>query len=308
MTIIIEIKGLSKSYGKIQALKDVDLEIRDGEVHGVFGANGAGKSTLIKVLAGVTRPDSGLVEVKGLQVTDKPHEVRAICTPIEEIPMMYRTMKLYELLSMYCESIGMTRDTMDERMCEALYTTDIGDIIEKKFGNMSLGQQHRSEVARAIATGRDILLMDEPFIGIDIETKKRLKDHFKEWVKAKKGRAIIFTSHNLLENEDFVDHLTFLSQGAVRDTDTVEAIRARYLKTGFAIVVDDLEKAVLIVQDIEGIKIDKVEGKTLHVLLKDEELMKPMMKELALNDVGVVESRRIGSMEDVFTELSGVRR
>jgi ABC-2 type transport system ATP-binding protein len=201
---------------------------------------------------------------------------------------------------------GVKKEEIDDRIAEAVFLTGTSDIIEKKFGKMSLGQQHRVEVARAIATANDILLMDEPFIGIDIDTKRRLKVHFKKWVREKPGRAIVFTSHNLMENEGFVDILTFIMKGRTVETGSVDHFKTKYLKPTFVFQLDDIENGILVLQAMKDVKIDKVEDGKVWISLTKEEILKEVNKSLALKDIGVLSFKREGSVEDVFSHISEV--
>lgn len=308
MTPLVGITDLNKRYGKIQALDMANMAIEEGTIHGLFGANGAGKSTMIRIIMGITEPDSGMIELKGLDVIKRPVEARNYCTPVVEIPFLYKYMRLYDLLHFYCEISGIENEEIDDRIEEALHMTGTGGIIEKRFDKMSLGQQHRTEVARAIATANDILLMDEPFIGIDIETKRRLKIHFRKWVKAKPGRAILFTSHNLMENEGFVDVLTFLLNGRTMETGSVEHFKSKYLKPTFRFQLDNLEGGIVVIQTLPDVKIERFENDTVWVSLKKEDQVKTIIKSLSLKDIGVMNFDREGSVEDVFGSLMGVQK
>jgi len=306
MSAVVDIRNLFKRYGEIQALDGANLAVEEGKVHGLFGANGAGKSTMIRILTGVTQPDSGSVWLKGVDVVKEPTEARGYCTPIVEIPFLYKNMRLYDMLRFYCELKGTEDSEIDERMEEAVYLTGTGDIIEKRYGKMSLGQQHRSEVARAIATANDVLLMDEPFIGIDVDTKRQLKIHFKKWVKEKPGRAILFTSHNLMENEGFVDRLTFIMKGRTVETGTVDYFKSRYLKPTYIFHLDNIMEGILVIQTIGNIKVEKTEGSKVWVSLESEEQLKELNKTLTLKDIGILDIRREGSVEDVFSHIKEV--
>lgn len=303
MNPVINVEGLNRRYGKIQALDNVSLRIGEGDIHGLFGPNGAGKSTLIRVLSGITQPDSGLASIKDLDVVGEPTRAREMCTTVVEIPMLYGNMRLYDLLMFFCSMNGMNRKEAEDSMMEAVHITSIGDIMDKRFSRMSLGQQHRVEVARAIATAKDIMLMDEPFIGIDIDSKKRLKDHFRRWVKEKKGRAIIFTSHNLLENEGLVNRVSFIFRGRLIDTGSIDEIKSRYLVAGYTLDVDDTSKAVSTLSGLQGVRIEKVEGKRIWLLLEDDGLLLEVNRSLAGSGVCINQLQRSGSMEDVFTKL-----
>ncbi len=297
---------LFKRYDKVLALNQANLMVEEGTIHGLFGANGAGKSTMIRILTGITKPDAGDVSIKGVDVVSDPVQARSICTPVVEIPLLYKKMRLYEMLEFYCEIGGVKDEEIDERIEEALYLTGTGDILNKRFGKMSLGQQHRSEVARAISTSNDILLMDEPFIGIDIDTKRRLKIHFRKWVKEEPGRAILFTSHNLMENEGFVDIITFLMNGRTMETGSVDHFKNKYLKPTFMFELDDINSGILELQKMEHVKIEKVEGNKIWLSLQNEYQVKEMIKKLSINDIGVNNFQREGSVEDVFSKLMEV--
>ncbi|MCU0799908.1 MAG: ABC transporter ATP-binding protein [Candidatus Thermoplasmatota archaeon] len=303
MIPLILTRDLCKSYAKVKALDHVSLSIVEGSILGLFGANGAGKSTLIRVLSGITRPDSGSVMVKGVDVVQNPTLVRDVCSTIVEIPNFSKGMRLYDLLEYYYGLSGEEPSEMEERLKEAVYVTGTGDVLDKKFGRMSLGQQHRAEIARAIATSKDIMLLDEPFIGIDVETKKKLKDHFRKWVDERPGRAIIFTSHNLLENEEFVNSISFIKEGRIMDSGTLDYFKNKYLKASYVFEVDDISSAIITLQSLKDVQIDKFEGNNIYLTLKEEKMVKIVNKELSLRNVGILQFKRTGSVEDVFSHI-----
>jgi ABC-type multidrug transport system ATPase subunit len=308
MTELISIKGLCKTYGLIKALNHADFSVQEGEIHGLFGANGAGKSTMIRIIIGITKPDSGFINVKGIDVVNDPDKVREVCTPVVEIPFLYKDMRLFDMLDFFCELNGIYGDEKEMRIKEALYLTGTGDILDKRYGLMSLGQQHRSEVARAIATSNDIMMMDEPFIGIDIDTKRNLKIYLRKWVKEKPGRAIVFTSHNLMENEGLVDKLTFIMNGKTIETGTVDHFKSAHLKPTFILTVDNIEKARSIILKSDYARYDQEDKDKIWVSVEEEENVKKLIKELALEDIGVMGVERSGSVEDVFSKMVEVAK
>lgn len=303
MNNIITVKDLCKNYGEIKALDHADFSVEEGTIHGLFGANGAGKSTMIRIIIGITQPDSGFVNVKGLDVIREPDNARKFCTPVVEIPFLYKDMRLYDMLEFYCELNGIYGDEIDRKIEEALYLTGTGDILDKKYGQMSLGQQHRSEVARAIATANDIMMMDEPFIGIDIDTKRNLKIFLRKWVKEEPGRGIVFTSHNLMENEGLVDRLTFIMRGKTIETGTVDSFKSKHLKPTYVLTVDDTKTARDLITKTDHVRFDREEGNKIWVSLEKEETIKKLVSNLAINNVGVMGVERYGSVEDVFSKM-----
>lgn len=305
MTVLIQTIDLSKRYGNIQALDKVKLKISEGDIHGLFGANGAGKSTCIRVLTGITEPDSGDIDLVGVNVIDDPVSAREHCSTIVEIPKVHGSQTAYELLMFYGQLEGDPVEDVKDRVYEAARLTGLGELLNKKFGKMSMGQQHRTEVARAIVANKPIMMMDEPFVGIDVESKKNLKDHFKKWVKAEKGRCIIFTSHNLLENEGFVNKMSFIAQGKIIDTGTVSSFKRKYLKSMYIIEVDNVTDAIVELQKLKNVKVVGLENETIKLNLKSDKDMKAVTKALAIKDIGIIKVDKQGTMEDVFAKLAG---
>ncbi|MGA1822503.1 MAG: ABC transporter ATP-binding protein [Thermoplasmatota archaeon] len=307
MKILLSTRGLCRNFGPIKALDMVDLDLHEGEVHGLFGANGAGKSTFIRVVTGIIPPVSGSIDLMGIDVVSDPVGSREYATTIVEIPKLYQNMNLYELLRFYCQFSGMEDSAVDDRILEAVDITGCSDIAFKKFGKMSLGQQHRAEVARAIATARNILFMDEPFIGIDITTKMNLKRFFSEWVRNEPDRAVLFTSHNLLENEGFVNRLSFIENGRIVESNRIDHFRRKYLKPRYSIEVDDVAGGIIALQNMNGIRIEKFEGDIIFIEISGDARVMDVNLRLAEREIGVLQMTRIGSMEDVFTAVSEVK-
>ncbi len=208
----IEIENLTVSYGPVPALLDVSLTVPQGQLVGVIGPNGSGKSTLIKAILGFVRPDFGSVQLFG-QAADKA-KGRVAYVPQRgavdwDFPITVRAVALmgrYGYIPWWRDPSREDRRIADE----ALKTVRMWELRDRQIGQLSGGQQQRVFMARAMAQGADILLLDEPFAGVDAATERALLDVMKRTKDA--GRTLMVVHHDLATAAEYFDSLVLLKQ------------------------------------------------------------------------------------------------
>lgn len=217
MTPAVVMKGISKAFGGVKALDDVDFEVLPGEVHALLGGNGAGKSTILKVLNGVHKPDAGSIEVAGTPLTTHTPEASRAAG----IAMNFQEMSLIPTLSV-AQNIFLTREArtaqgwLDDAACEAK-AADIFAMLEVKVdpraivGDLGAGQKQLTEIAKAISQSSKVLILDEPSTALAVSDVERL---FTFLCKLKaEGVAIIYVSHRMDEIARIADRATILRDG-----------------------------------------------------------------------------------------------
>ncbi|MEM6700625.1 MAG: metal ABC transporter ATP-binding protein, partial [Bacteroidota bacterium] len=207
----ISIKGLSVSYDQKRVLTNIYLEIEAGHIYGVIGPNGAGKSTLFKAILGLTEIDSGKVEVEGASIKDKRKTVVYVPqkndldwtfpTTVFDVVMMgrYPHKRVFQRLSKSDEAMAM----------KALEEVDILHLKDRQIGELSGGQQQRVFIARALCQEAEILLLDEPFVGVDITTEEKIISILKRLTK--EGKTILVVHHDLSSVAEYFDKVILLN-------------------------------------------------------------------------------------------------
>jgi len=228
----IQTENLTKTYGKtFKALDGVSLQIKRGEVVGYVGPNGAGKTTTIKILTGLIRPTSGRAYVNGIDVVAKPRDALRSIGALIEVPGVYDYLTPHEMLTYFGRVYGMRRDVIDRRIKETLELVRLPDWEHKKTGAFSTGMLRRLAIAKAILHKPDILILDEPVLGLDpkgiMEVREMIR-HFRD-----EGMTVFLSSHLLSEVAEVCDSVIFLDKGKVVTSDSIEGIGRR---VGHAVV------------------------------------------------------------------------
>ena len=225
----IEIKGLSKSFGRTPVLRNLDLHVERGEVLTIIGPNGSGKTTLLKVLSTLTKPDAGLVRVAGFGVARSGQSVRRAIGVVTHDPLFYDDLTGYENLKYYARLFGL--GGIDRRIDGVADRLGISSRLHQRAGTMSHGTRKRFSIARALLHEPHILLMDEPESGLDQEALTRLDLIISE--ASPSDRTVVVTTHNLERATTLGHRMAIMSQGRIGfecslDTLGVEAARDVY--------------------------------------------------------------------------------
>ena len=207
----VKIERVSRRFGDVVAVDDLTLSLGRGEIMGFLGANGAGKTTTIKMLLGLVRPDSGKVEVMGGDPVDA--KVRAKIGYMPEIAYYYPYLNARELLAFYGGLCGMDRKTIRARSDALLETVGLADAAKRPLKTYSKGMLQRAGIAQALLHDPDLLVLDEPFTGLD----PLARIHFRDLMRTlrEQGKSIFFSSHELGETELLCDKVAIMKKGRV---------------------------------------------------------------------------------------------
>jgi len=210
---MLHVKAVSKRYGELVALDDVSFSVERGQIVGLLGHNGAGKTTAIKIITGYLQPDSGTVTVNGLDVVVDTRRVQALIGYLPESAPLYPELTVQSYLVTMAELRGVPSDKLLSRLAEAVYATNLQNHLTRPIGQLSKGYRQRVGLAQAILHQPELLILDEPSIGLDptqiIEMRglvRRLAEH----------STVLFSTHILSEVEALCDRVVILANGHVR--------------------------------------------------------------------------------------------
>lgn len=228
---LLEIRGVGKRFGALQALEGVDVTVEDGSFHGLIGPNGSGKSTLLKAVAGEHLPDAGTITFRDQDITlaGPAERARAGLSLKFQITAVLRSLTVYDNLLLALQSAGgvgglllsRTRRGLHGRVMQQLAAFRLADRAEEVAGSLSHGQQQWLEIAMALATGPRLLLLDEPTGGMSPEERRATGELLRP---IRGGCALVIVEHDLDFIKDLCDRLTVLDAGRVLDEGTVEEI------------------------------------------------------------------------------------
>jgi len=290
----IEVRALSKRYGAVVALDAVDLEIQSGEFLTLLGPSGSGKTTLLTVLAGFTRPDSGLVRFGEQEVTLQPPHRR-------NVGMVFQNYALFPHLDvlrnvMYPLRLRrLSRSEAEARARAALAMVDLEDLGERRIGQLSGGQQQRVALARAIVFEPPILLMDEPLSALDKNLRERMQIELRR-LHERLGMTTVYVTHDQREALTMSDRIAVLNRGRIEQ---IGSPRQIYERPATRFVGDFIGESVVLPVEIDGafaclgetrLRIERApEGAGPHVLLLRPEKLRIAREECA--EVNLLEGR-----------------
>ena len=216
--VVASLAGIHKNYGEIRALKGVDFSIRAGELVALLGPNGAGKTTAVKLLLGLLQPSAGSVRVFGGDPTNPENRMRTgAMLQVGRVPETLRVREHIDLFSSYYQ------DPMP--LSAVLAAAGLEKLSDRKFGDLSGGQRQRVLFALAICGNPDLLFLDEPTVGLDVEARRMLWDEIRQLVK--NGKTVLLTTHYLQEADALADRVAVINNGEIVAEGTPAEIKAQ---------------------------------------------------------------------------------
>ncbi|MEN6329162.1 MAG: ABC transporter ATP-binding protein [Methanobacteriaceae archaeon] len=222
--VMISIEGLSKSFGSIKALDNLNLDIKKGELLGIIGPNGAGKTTAIRITCCILKPDQGDVVVDGYSIHKDPLKIKSLIGYLPEEPNLYERFKARDLLRYFSELYGVPKADINPRIDELLELVGMTHRAEDRINTFSKGLRQRIGIARALVHDPQVIIFDEPTMGLDPATSQNIR-HFINQLKGDK--TIILCTHYMDEADQLCDRVVLLDQGRIRDMGTPQDLKSK---------------------------------------------------------------------------------
>ncbi len=218
---LIEVKHLSKKYGTNLAVDDLSFTVESGKIYGFLGPNGAGKSTTMNIVTGCLAPTSGEVLINGHSIIEEPVEAKSHIGYLPELPPLYTDMTPREYLTFVAEAKGVRKDKIKDEVALTMQETATVDVADRLIRNLSKGYRQRVGIAMAMIGDPDIIILDEPTVGLDPQQIIEIRDLIKSLGQ---DRTVILSSHILTEVASVCDNIIVISHGKLVANDTMEAI------------------------------------------------------------------------------------
>ena len=304
---LLRVEGLVKSYGTRRAVDGVSFRVLAGQTVGLLGPNGAGKSTTVSMLCGLLRPDAGQVLLDGQPVTTGAAAVKRRIGLVPQDLALYEDLSAHENLRLFGALYGLKGKALEERIARVLGLVNLVDRARDKPATFSGGMKRRLNIAAALLHDPDLLILDEPTVGVDPQSRNAIFDTL-EALQAQ-GRSLIYTSHYMEEVERLADHIVIIDHGKVLADDSPAALHRR-LASKALLRVELAEPAGAGLLDAlraqAGVTALASEGTALDIGLTDNADAVPLLGWLqgqGQRPVHFATAR--ASLEDIFLDLTG---
>ena len=303
---MIEVRDLTKTYGQRTAINKLNFSVTKGEVVGFLGPNGAGKTTTMKIITGFMAPSSGSVRVAGFDVFENPIEVKRRIGYLPETPPVYTDMRVREYLRFVAQLKGVDDSKLESLVSSAIDKTDLGSVANRLIGNLSKGYRQRVGISQALVSDPEILIMDEPTVGLD----PRQVAEIRNLIKGLAGQhTILLSTHILPEVQASCERIIIINQGNIVAEDTLAGIAQKMSGTGRVIVKvqtssDQLLNAIRKVSGVRKVEVGANSSLEIETDGKDG-VSQQIASQVVSSGAGLIEIRAESmNLEDVFLKLT----
>ncbi|PIE33094.1 MAG: ABC transporter ATP-binding protein [Ilumatobacter coccineus] len=297
----IEARRLTKTYGSLVAVDDLDLSVVPGEIFGFLGPNGAGKSTTIKMLCTLATPSGGTARVAGYDTVAEPLEVRRRIGLVFQDPTVDAYLTADQNLQFHAELYGLDRSAAAQRIDEVLDMVQLADRRSSKVETFSGGMRRRLEIARGLVHSPAILFLDEPTVGLDPQTRSRIWEYINE-LRVQTGITIFLTTHYMDEAEH-CDRIAIIDHGSVVTVDTPAALKAQVGTDTIRLTTLDDAAVMPILRDRFNLDPIRRDGQIICRAANGHELVPQLCSDLGVAVASVDVSRP--TLDDVFMAHTG---
>lgn len=308
---MIEIQNLTKKYGKSTVLDDLNLTINKGEIIGLLGPNGAGKSTTMNIITGYISATEGNVKIDGLDILQHPRKVKKKIGYLPDTPPLYMEMTVEEYLKFVCKIKAVERKKIKETVEKVEDIVKITNYRNRLIKNLSKGYKQRVGLAQAIIGDPEVLILDEPTVGLDPKEIIEIRSLIKELGKT---RTVVLSSHILSEVSAVCHRVVIINKGSLVASGTPEELSKKISYSNKLIVRvkgngRDAEKALMELKNVERITLqENTEKDTMDLLVEvkqNEDLREQLFWKLSKTEIPVLMLKPVDmSLEDVFLEVT----
>ncbi len=303
MRNIIEVAGLTKRFGEITAVDHIDFEVRKGEIFGFLGPNGAGKTTTIRILTGIIKPDSGEATILGYDILRNPLKAKQFIGVVPETANAYIDLTAWQNLMLTAELYGIPKRERHARAKRLLKDLGLYQRRNSLVRGFSKGMKQKLILCMALISNPQILFLDEPTTGLDVESARFLRSYVRQL--SKQGTTVFLSTHNMEEANKLCDRIAIINHGKIAAIDTPENLKMK--SKGLKSIEISFNKPV----DVEAIRkvtdasrVEKLGDKIKLHTNKIDETIRVLVNYARENNLKIVSLNTLApSLEDVFIEL-----
>jgi len=310
---LIELRQLHKAYGAVQALRDFSLSVPEACLFGLLGPNGAGKTTAMRILATLLGPDQGAVEVAGVDALKDPRAVRRLLGYVAQEVAIDKILTGRELLQLQGDLYHMGRSDRNRRIDELIDRLAMAEWIDRRCGTYSGGMRRRLDLAAGLLHRPRLLVLDEPTVGLDIESRSAIWELLRQLVAD--GTSVLLSSHYLEEVEALADRMAIIDAGTVIAEGVPEELKRRLGGDRLTLRVrefsdpQEADRVRALLEPLEGVRqvvVNRAQGFSLNLVIEGEPVVERLRDRLAGAGVPVfalAQSRP--SLDDVYLQATG---
>lgn len=314
MAPAVLIQNLQKRYGTVEAVKDVSFQVEPGEIFGLLGPNGAGKTTTLRTLCTLTTPDAGKIEVSGISVLDNPKAARQKLGYVAQEVALDKVLTGRELLQLQAALYHLPGKIIKERVNTVLDLLGLQEYANKKTGTYSGGLRKRLDLAAGLLHAPDVLVLDEPTVGLDIDSRFVVWDFLRKLRAA--GTTVLITSHYLEEIDALADRVAIIDRGVVIAAGTPSELKDKLGGDRITLRIrefsrqEEAEEAKNLLQSlpfVQEVIINSAQGNSLNLVVTQQNdaliTIQQKLNSAGLPMFGIAQSRP--SLDDVYLAATG---
>ena len=310
---LIELRKISKAYGSVTALRELDLTVPEGCLYGLLGPNGAGKTTAMRILATLLAPDSGSVLVGGVDGLAKPRDVRQLMGYVAQEVAIDKILSGRELLQLQGDLYHLPRNDRESRIADLIDRLAMGDWIDRRCGTYSGGMRRRLDLAAGLLHRPRLLVLDEPTVGLDIESRSAIWHLLRQLVE--EGTTVLLSSHYLEEVEALADQMAIIDAGRVIAEGTPDQLKQRLggdrvtLRVREFSTAEEATQVRALLEPLDGVRqvvVNRSQGFSLNLVIEGGEVIDQLRQTLeaaGLPVFALAQSRP--SLDDVYLQATG---
>jgi daunorubicin resistance ABC transporter ATP-binding subunit len=302
----IELRGLTKRFAHFTAVEDLTLTIARGEVFGLLGPNGSGKTTTVNMVSGLSRPTSGTVHVLGRDMSADPRSVRRLLGSVPQETALYEELSADANLRFHADLFDIPRGLVRRRMDELLDLVQLADRRRDRVSTFSGGMKRRLALARALLHDPELLYLDEPTLGVDVQSRRALWDYILDL--RSRGKTVLITTNYLEEANALCDRLAILDHGRLVVLDTPAELKHRFGDTVIELVLDPQPSAELLdrLRGVAGVRdVSQADGAVKVTIEGPREATGQVVTLAAAGSRIVGIRQREPDLDEVFLSLTG---